>query len=96
MNILVSYDILYDQCSFFDDPQEPLNSYWSIDTRAPSLGLHEANLGLQSITLSMDEKSTWQVWIMLVGIVGGCRGFFRNGSSSQIGRNAWQSSWDNP
>lgn len=42
---------------------------------APTLGLHDASFGLQPITLLVDEKltwnPTWQIWIMLAGIVGG-------------------------
>ena len=42
-------------------------------SRPPSLSLHENSFGPQPITSSMDENPTWnptwQVWIILVGIV---------------------------
>lgn len=51
-----------------------LNSYWLRVSRASTLGLHEGNFGLHSITFSVDENftwyPTWQVSIMLFGIVG--------------------------
>ena len=53
-------------------------------SRAPALGLHEGSFGPQPITFSVDEKSTWnptwQVWIMLAGIV---RNFFKMALASR-------------
>ena len=63
--------------------QESLNYYWLRMSWKPAWGLHEGYFKLQPITFSMNEKTTWnptwQVWIMLAGIVG-----------DFLGRNSWR------
>ena len=54
---------------------ESLHSHWLRVSQNPALSSYEGSFGPQSVTFSVDEKSTWnpawQVWITLAGTQGG-------------------------